>query len=69
MANDVEMILKFVLERSEEMSIQQDPLNDSENFLSELLTHVDLLRQTVQCLYEIGKIPTLNAEDLKNGRI
>ena len=65
MANDVEMVLKRVLERSEEISTHQDPLNDSENFLSELLTHVDLLGQTVQCLYEIGKIPPLNPDDLK----
>ena len=65
MANDVETFLKYVLERSEEIGIHQESRGDSETFLSELLMHVDLLGKTVQFLYEISNISSLDHQDAK----
>ena len=65
MANDVETFLKFVLERSDEISIHQENRGDSETFLSELLVHVDLLGKTVQFLHEISNISSLDHQDAK----
>lgn len=39
MADDVETVLKFVLERSEELGIHQESWGDSEKFFTDLLTH------------------------------
>ena len=51
---DLEGFLKFVLQKTEELSLSKDGGSFSENFLSELLTHVDLLGKTTQLLHEIG---------------
>ena len=51
---DLEGFLKFVLQKTEELSLSKDGGSLSENFLSELLTHVDLLGKTTQLLHEIG---------------
>ena len=51
---NLEGFLKFVLQKTEELSLSKDGGSFSENFLSELLTHVDLLGKTTQLLHEIG---------------
>jgi len=68
MADDVETFLKFVLERSEELSIHRERQEMREDFLSDLLTHVDLLGKTVEFLHEIGNVPFLDSDDLKRWR-
>ena len=65
MANDVETFFKYVLERSEEIGIHHENRGDSETFLIELLVHVDLPGKTVQFLYEISNISSLDHQDAK----
>ena len=64
MAEGVEEFLAIVLKRSESL-IQNR--NTSEDFLAELLKHVDLLGNTVQLLQEIKDIVVdANEEDSGN---
>jgi len=63
--DDVEKFLMFVIEKSEENRLRQENRDVSENFLSDLLTHLDLLGKTVQLLHEIGNISSLSPEDTK----
>ena len=64
MADEVEIFLKYVLERSKEINggIPQERRSrgDCENLLNELLLHVDLLGKTVQFLHGIGNISSLD---------
>ncbi|XP_028410615.1 uncharacterized protein LOC114533306 [Dendronephthya gigantea] len=52
MADELEQFLAFVLNRSEEIRLLENT-SASDNFLSELLKHIDLLGKTVQLLNEI----------------
>lgn len=63
MADEVETFLKYVLERSEEINGGAHHESRGENFLNELLLHVDLLGNTVQFLHEIGNISSLDHQD------
>ena len=54
---DLEGFLKFVLQKTEELSLSKDGGSFSENFLSELLTHVDLLGKTTQLSWENNSLP------------
>ena len=45
--------------------LQQEQRGDRENFLSELLTHLDLLGNTVQFLHDVSNISSLDHEDSK----
>ena len=59
MADGLEKLLKYVLERSKELNggiHHESGGDDRENLLNELLLHVDLLSKTVQFLHEIGNI-------------
>ena len=55
MAEDVEEFLGIVLQKSEEVSLLLNGDN-SEEFLAELLKHIDLLGKTVQLLQEMKDI-------------
>ena len=59
MADGREKFLKYVLERPKEINGG----DDCENWLNELLLHVDLLGKTVQFLNEIGNISFLDYQD------
>ena len=61
----METFLKYVLEKTEEIVLQQEQRGDRENFLSELLTHLDLLGNTVQFLHDVSNISSLDHEDSK----
>ena len=65
MSDEVEIFLKYVLDRSQEIngSIHQENRGDCEYFLSELLLHVDLLGKTVHFLHEIGNMSSLDNQD------
>ena len=45
--------------------LQQEQRGDRENFLSELLTHLDLLGNTVQFLHDVSNISSLDHKDSK----
>lgn len=60
MADEVETFLKYVLERSEEINGGAHHESRGENFLNELLLHMDLLGNTVQFLHEIGNLSSLD---------
>ena len=64
MADDIEKFLNFVLKESEEIGLHRGHRDISENELSQLLKHVDLLGKTVQLLQEIGAI-IVDANDSK----
>ena len=59
MADGREKFLKYVLEIPKEINGR----DDCENWLNELLLHVDLLGKTVQFLNEIGNISFLDYQD------
>ena len=62
MADEVETFLKYVLERSEEINGGAHHESRGENFLNELLLHVDLLGNTVRFLHEIGNTGILSLD-------
>jgi hypothetical protein len=64
--DDVEQFLRSVLERSEALINHRG--RKDESFLSDLLTHVDLLGKTVGFLHEIRHVPYLDSDDLKRWR-
>ena len=63
MSDEVEIFLKYVLDRSQEINgnIHQENRGDCEYVLSELLLHVDLLGKTVHW-HEIGN-PSFDYQD------
>ena len=65
LSDEVEMFLKYVLDRSQEIngSVHQENRGDCEYFLSELLLHLDLLGKTVHFLHEIGNMASLDYQD------
>ena len=52
-SEDVKTFLKCVIQRTDQILLHKDGLFFSENLLSDLLTHADLLGNTMQLLQEI----------------
>ena len=65
MSDQVEIFLKYVLDRSQEINgnIHQENRGDCEYFLREMLLHLDLLGKTVHFLHEIGNMSSLDHQD------